>query len=524
MNHLLTYTKTFGINKIDALLGFSREKYEYRNTGGSNREMPADDLTTLGAGIGDKNSWGDRSINTLQSFFGRLNYDIADRYLLQASIRYDGSSRFSEDNRYGLFYSFSAGWAMHKESFFKVDWISELKPRFSYGTLGNQNIGDFQYLDLISTGGGTLNYPLGSTNILQPISTGAITVNSAAYNIKWEESATANVGFDLGLLQNRFVFTFDYFKTKTTDMLVVVPRPFTSGFNSFPRTNGGSMENQGWEYTAAYHDKKGDFRYDIALNMSHSKNKLTALGSAGESYISGYVDYYNNPTTKTEVGVEVGSFYMYKAIGIFQTTDEVTAHGVQPDAVPGDLIFEDVSGDGVLGEEDQIYAGSPMPDFEYGINLNLGYKAFDLSIFFEGKQGNDMYNGMRQMLTRSSFQNNTFSENVDAWTPENSGSNIFRNSSTDYNYNSRVSTYFLEDASYLRMKNVQLSYTINPSVLQKIKINGAKIYVGALNPLTFTKYKGFDPALVNAGTFSRGVDRGFYPLTRSIYFGLNIDL
>jgi len=523
MNDLLTYTKSFGIHKIDALLGFSREKTEYRYIGGSNNRMIADDLTTLGAGIGDKNSWGERNINSLQSYFGRLNYDVSEKYLFQSSVRYDGSSRFSEKNRYGLFYSFSGGWALHKESFFNVAWISELKPRVSYGTLGNQNIGDFQYLDLITTGGPTLNYPLGSPNIVQPISIGATTINSAAYNIKWEESATLNSGFDMGLFNNRVTLNFDYFKTNTKDMLVVIPRPYTSGFNNFPRTNGGSMENKGWESTISYHDSKGGFRYDIALNLSHSKNILTKLGSYGESYIDGYVDYYNNPTTKTEVGGEVGRFYMYRASGIFKNTEEVKAHKVQPDAVPGDLIFEDANKDGTLDDNDKVYVGSAMPDIEYGINLNLGYKSFDLSLFIEGKQGNEMYNGMRMMQFRTGVTGNTLAELTNAWTPQNTNSDIYRNSSTDENYNMRVSSYFLENASYMRLKNIQLSYNVKPAFIQRYKIHGVKLYVGSLNPLTITKYKGFDPALVNSGIFSRGVDRGYYPLTSSFYFGLNFD-
>lgn len=523
MNHLLTFAREFGSHKVDALIGFSREKNDYRYTGGSNREMPSDVLSALSAGIGDRNSWGDRAINTLQSWFGRINYDIADKYLFQTSMRYDGSSRFSEKNRYGLFYSASAGWAIHKESFFDVSWISELKPRVSYGTLGNQNIGNFQYLDLISTGSSTLNYPLGSTNILQPVAIGAITINSAAYNIKWEESAIANIGLDLGLFESRLLFTFDYFNTKTKDMLVVVPRPYSSGFNTFPRTNGGTMENKGWEITTTYRNSIGELRYNASLNLSHSKNKLTQLGTSGESYVDGYVDYENNPTTKTEVGGEVGRFYMYRVIGIFQSEEEITAHAVQPDAEPGDLIFEDSDHNGSLDDEDKVYVGSPMADIEYGLNLSLGYKSFDLTLFVEGKQGNEMYNGFRMMMFRSAYLNNTLSELTDAWTTDNKDTDIFRNTSQDANYNLRVSDYFLEDASYLRLKNIQLSYTLDSELLRKYQVQGVRIFAGSMNPLTLTKYKGFDPALVNEGVFSRGVDRGFYPLTRSFYFGINLE-
>ena len=523
MNNLLTFTKAFDLHKVDLLAGFSREKAEFRYTGGSNREIPSNDLTTLSSGIGDRNAWGDRSVNTLQSLFGRANYEFNEKYLLQGSIRYDGSSKFSEKNRYGLFYSVSAGWAMHKEDFFNASWISELKPRFSYGTLGNQNIGDFQYLGLITTGGRALNYPLGYPNTLQPINIGATTINSAAYNIKWEESAITNFGFDLGLFKNSLTLNFDYFNTNTEDMLVVVPRPYTTGYNSFPRTNGGSMNNKGWELTTTYRNSKDDFRYSVSLNLAHSKNELTALGTAGEYYIDGYIDYENNPTTKTEVGGEIGRFYMFRTLGIFQTEEDVIAHGAQPDAVPGDLIFEDITGDGEITDEDKTYVGSAMPDLAYGINLNFGYKAFDLSMFFEGTEGNEMYNGFRMMMYRSSYQNNTLSELVDAWTPENKSTEVFRNSSIDANYNLRVSDYFLEDASYFRLKNIQIGYNIDNDFLKKYLIKGIRLYAGSVNLFTITKYKGFDPALVNEGAFARGVDRGFYPLTRSFYFGINFD-
>ena len=524
VNHLLTYNKSVKQHNYDALVGFSREKYEWRSTGGSNRIMPSNDLTTLGAGIGDRNSWGDRYANALQSYFSRLNYDYGKKYMVQASVRYDGSSRFSEKNRYGLFYSFSAGWAVHNESFFKSDWINELKPRFSYGTMGNQNIGDFQYLDLITSGTRGLNYPLGSPNILQPISIGAITVNSAAYNIKWEESAVTNLGVDMAFLNNKLSVSLDYFRTLTKDMLVVIPRPYSSGFNEFPRTNGGTMENRGWELTTRYRENVGDFRYDFSLNLSHSRNELTKLGSAGEYFIDGYVDYENNPTTKTEVGGEVGRFYMFRVLGIFQSQEEIEAYGAQPDAQPGDLIFEDVTPDGVINDDDKVYVGSPLPKLSYGLNANVGYKRFDLSLFFEGSHGNKMYNGFRMMMFRSAYINNTVSDLADAWTETNTDTDIFRNTSVDANYNLRVSDYFLEDASYLRLKNIQLSYTLDPKWFSSVKIKGMRVYVGSTNLLTITKYKGVDPALINEGVFSRGVDRGFYPLTRSVYFGINFDL
>jgi len=223
------------------------------------------------------------------------------------------------------------------------------------------------------------------------------------------------------------------------------------------------------------------------------------------------------------VGGEIGRFYMFRTLGIFQNQDEIDAHKAQPDAVPGDLIFEDITKDGQINDDDKTYVGSAMPDLAYGINFNFGYKKFDLSLFFEGTYGNQMYNGFRMMMFRSSYQNNTLSELVDAWTPDNKSTDVFRNSSIDANYNLRVSDYFLEDASYLRLKNIQIGYNLASDQLKKYMIQGIRFYAGSVNLFTITKYKGFDPALVNEGAFARGVDRGFYPLTQSFYFGVNFD-
>jgi len=520
-NNILNYQNTFGSHSFDLMVGASREKSEFRSVGGVNRQLPSSSLEALSAGIGDEASFGFNSTSTLQSYFSRLNYNLAGKYFLQASVRRDGSSRFADANKYGTFYSFSLGWALQKEDFFDIDFISEIKPRFSYGTLGNQNIDDHLFLARIASGGAQLNYPFGSEQ-RQEIVVGAINTSLPTPDIKWEETTTANIGLDIGFLEDRWQLSFDYFSSKTEDMLVSVPVPGTSGITSYPLTNAGKMENQGWEFSGTYRKREGDFHFDISANLSHTSNKVTQLGFADEAFTEGYIEFFNFPTTRTEVGGEIGRFYLFQTDGIFQNQAEVDAHGVQPNAAPGDLKFVDANGDGVLDDDDKVFFDSGLPTLEYGLSLNASYKKFDLSLFIQGTQGNNMYNGMKMWLYRTDRIENVSSDLVNAWSPENPDSNIPRNISTDPNSNIRSSDFFLEDGSYLRLRNIQVGYSFPATWLNKVSISKARIYLSAYNLLTNTDYTGFDPAISNSGLFTRGVDRGFYPLTKSFVVGLNL--
>ncbi len=521
MNNLLNYQKDFGDHSLGLMAGISREKSQFRSTGGVNRKLPSSSLESLSSGIGDEASFGFNSTNTLQSYFGRLSYNFGNRYFVQGSIRRDGSSRFGSDNRYGNFYSVSLGWAIHNENFFNVDAISELKPRFSYGTLGNQNIGDHLFLARIASGGAQLNYPFGDA-ARQAIMVGALSTTLPTPNIKWEETATTNIGLDLGLWEDKWMLTFDYFIANTTDMLVSVPVPASSGITTFPLTNGGEMENKGWEFSTTYRNRGGKLDFDIIANLSGSKNKVTKLGFADESFTDGYIEFENFPTTRTEVGGEIGRFYLYQTDGIFKSQAEIDAHGIQPNAQPGDFKFVDTNGDGTLSDDDKVFFGSGLPKFEYGLTLNAYYKHFDFSIFLQGTQGNNMYNGMKMWLYRTDRIENVSADLVNAWSPSNPDSDIPRNVSTDPNSNIRPSDYFLEDASYLRLRNLQIGFTLPEATSKTIGISSARIYAGAYNLLTITGYSGFDPGIGNSGLLSRGVDRGFYPLTKSFVFGLNL--
>lgn len=521
LNNLLNYTKAFGSHNLDLMVGVSREKSQYRSVGGANRQLPSNSLAALSAGIGDESSFGFNSTSTLQSYFGRASYNYDNKYFLQTSLRRDGSSRFATENKYGNFYSVSLGWAMHKEDFFNSGFISELKPRISYGTLGNQNIGDHLFLARIASGGARLNYPFGR-EVQQEVLVGAINTSLPTPDIKWEETTTTNFGLDLGFMEDKWLVNVDYFMSKTKDMLVSVPVPATSGITTFPLTNGGEMENKGWELSTTYRQKEGGFKYDITANLSSSSNKITQLGFADESFTEGYIEFFNFPTTRTEVGGEIGRFYLFQTDGIFQNQAEIDAHGIQPNAAPGDLKFVDTNGDGNLGDDDKVYFDSGLPKLEYGLTFNGYYDNFDFSLFFQGTQGNKMYNGMKMWLYRTDRLENVSADLVNAWSPTNTDSDIPRNVSTDPNSNTRPSDYYLEDGSYLRLRNVQIGYTLPTSFVQKASISRARIYFSAYNLLTFTNYTGFDPGISNSGLFTRGVDRGFYPLSKSYVFGINL--
>lgn len=518
-NNVLDYSKTFGDHTVSALVGVSAEERVYKSTGGSNNELPSNKLMALSAGIGDANSFGSNVTRTISSAFGQFNYSYSDKYLIQASIRRDGSSRFGEDNRYGVFPSVSLGWRVSSEDFFNVPGISNLKPRFSIGKLGNQNIDDYLFLARVSSNNSALNYPLGG-EVSQVPNIGTISRTLASYDIKWEESTTRNFGLDLGLLEDQVTLTFDYFHTETSDMLVGVPVPATSGITVTPVTNGGQLVNKGWEMAVTYKKVKGDFQYNITGNITSNNNEVTQLGFADESFTNGHVIYDTHPTTRTEVGRSIGEFYLFKTDGLFQNQGEIDAHGIQPNAQPGDIKFVDVNDDGELNDDDRTYVGSGIPDFEYGLTFNASYKNFDFSLFFQGSQGNEVYNGTKVFLYRRQGDDKNFSADLlNAWTPSNTNTSVPRVSMLDANQNIRPSDYFMENGSYLRLKNVQLGYSFGE--ITKM-FSSARVYVAAENLFTITGYDGYDPGNTGYQQFSRGVDVGLYPLSRNLIMGVQL--
>ena len=523
-NNLLNFAKEINGHDIKVLLGQSSEQNAYRSVTGSNLLLASGSVKALDAATGTQGSSGTILENRLLSFFGRVTYSYSNKYFLEASIRRDGSSRFGPNNKYGTFYGVSCGWAVHKEAFFDSKFISELKPRFSYGAVGNQQIDDFQYQSLVTTGGNILNYPFGST---QSISPGAASLGIGVTDIKWEQNSMINAGLDLGIAENKWFIAFDYFQSKTAGMLVPRNVPGSSGIANAPTTNAGNFENRGLEIGISYRKENGQFKHTLNANMGTSKNKVTQLGYEGQQFIDGYVEYQNYPTTRTAVGTSVGEFYLKEADGIFKTQDEIDRYKnregnlMQPNARPGDLKFADVNRDGYLDDKDKRSFGSGLPKVTFGFNYNGSWKNLDIAIMFNGTIGNKMYNAFKMDLYRL----NASPDLVNSWSPANPSSGIPRLVFSDPNSNyTTSSSYFLEDASYLRLRNLQIGYNLPADVLGKTGIAKARIYVGGYNLFTLTKYNGFDPGLTNYGKFARGVDRGYYPINRSYVLGISLSL
>lgn len=528
LTQLLNYENRFGKHSLKALIGLSREEKVSTGTtaGGNHLYSPLNEvlsrlIITAPADFIRAGGWN--LTNRLQSYFGRLNYSYADKYFLQASVRRDGSSKFGSLNRYGNFWSVSGGWSVHKENFFKVPAISELKPRISYGILGNEDIPAFLNLSRIAIGGDRLNYPLGNL-FSQAVSVGAIATTLGNDNIRWEQTATFNAGLNIGLLKNTITASFDYFKSKTTGMLAATPLPTSSGITSTIITNIADMENKGWEASLTYtHTAKKDFSFDVTANLSSATNKVLKLGTDDGTIIDGAVDFSNKFTTITKAGLPVASFNLFQTDGLFKSQAEIDAYKnkngdkYQPSAKPGDVKFLDTNGDGEINDDDKVNMGNGLPSLDYGLNINATYKNFDFALFFNGKYGNRMFNGAKVFL----YSQVRSTDLLNAWSPDNANSGIYR-ATREVDDRRDVSDYFLENASFLRLRNIQVGYTLPASLISKAKLSRVRIYVGAYNLFTITKYTGFDPDLSNTSVFSRGVDRGYYPISKSFVAGINL--
>lgn len=523
INNILSYETKINKHTLSLLAGQSSEMYEYKSLGASNDNMPSSTVEAIGAGIGVDDAWGNIDESRLLSYFGRVSYNYDERYFVEASFRRDGSSKFGPKNRFGNFPGVSIGWAVHRENFFNVNAITELKPRFSYAIVGNQNIGSFAYQAGIASGGSALNYPFG-IGLNPTAQVGATAWALADQTIRWEENAMKNYGLDVAVFDNALSFTFDYFQAKSSGMLLADPVAPSVGVQENPIRNVGTMENKGFELSIKYAKRDGDFQYNIGVNLSRTENNVEDF--RGNRWVSGYVEFSNYPTTLTETGHAIGSFYMREVAGIFQTQQEIDSYvngsgdKLQPNAAPGDFKFVDINSDGTLDDADQRYFGNGIPKLEAGINFDASWKNFDLTLMFYGTFGNKMYNAFKHNAYKGWYSRDL----VNAWTPENSGSDIPRLVNGDPNGNYNVaSNYFLEDGSYLRLRNIQVGYTLPATLLQNFGVSKVRIYLGGYNLLTFTKYSGFDPGATNFGILARGVDRGYYPISKSFVGGLTVN-
>lgn len=526
LENTLSYDKVFGKHSVQALAGYTYQSNNYNYTSTARTDLP-DGIDQIDAGAGIATNSGNRVENNLISVLGRVIYSYDDRYLLTASFRRDGSSRFGANNRYGNFPSVAVGWNIMNEDFFEPleKTFSNLKLRASYGVLGNQEIGDYQYSAAVAS---NINYVVGAN---QQRWFGSIQTAFASPNIKWETTKTSNFGIDAGFFGNKLNLTADYFVKKTTDVLLNVPIPGSAGSVSNPVVNAGTLRNNGVELGLSYGNTTGKLSYNVFGSISAVRNKVIELGTGSQQIFGGQPNHHGATSTLTEAGGSIGSFYLIQALGIFNSQAEIDAYAkdgqlIQPNAAPGDVKFFDKNGDGQINNLDRVNLGSPFPDFEYGLGINASMHNFDLALFFQGSQGNKIYNGLAQDLQSTNLQMNYAKSTLNAWTPSNQ-SNIPRVTANDPNLNSQTSSRFLEDGSYFRMKTVQLGYTLKDDFAKKLGISSFRTYVSADNIFTITNYTGFNPDLGRTGSiFDRGVDYGHvaYPLARTISLGIQLTL
>ena len=448
----------------------------------------------------------------LLSYMARVNYSYEDRYLLTATIRRDGSSRFGKKHRWGTFPSVSVAWRASQEKWFpKNDYINDLKVRAGYGVTGSQaSVGNYSYLASYNTS----VYPFGISSGNQ---TALVSSTLANPYIHWEEVAQTNIGFDASLFNSRVMFSFDAYLKETRDMLVKASIPITSGFEDTTTTytNAGIVRNQGIEMSLHTINLTGELGWETNLTATYNKNKIKDLNSDVPYYIN---QINNSYVTMLAKDYPINVFYGYVTDGIFQNQSEVNTHAVQPGAEPGDIRFRDLNNDGVINDSDRTVIGNPNPSWLFSMNNSLSYKGFELSVFLQGIAGNKIYNANNIDNTGMAAAYNQTTDVLKRWQGEGTSNSMPRAVFGDPNQNTRVSDRFVENGSYLRLKNITLSYTFPKQWLQKAQIENARLSLSCENVATITGYSGFDPEVgIN------GIDQNRYPISRTFSLGLNFN-
>ena len=526
-NDLLEFTANWNKtikedHNIQALLGVSQEESKYSFIGAFGRTFENNQMGVLDQAQEDYTVSGRNTRSGLRSAFGRLNYNYQMRYMIMASLRYDGSTRFAEGNKWGFFPSVSAGWNIANESFWEEmkNTVNTFKLRLSYGGLGNQSIGLYQYIPTLTSNTHGLNYPFGGNDV----SFGYAITELPSANIKWETTIYKNIGVDVGLWNNKLELSAEAYIKDTKDMLSSKNISLSTGFGSLT-VNDGELRTTGLEFQAIYHGKSGGLRYDLDMNITHYKSVLKSMADPNYMYEYG--------ASRTYVGGEIGEFWVTKTAGIFQSEQEVKEwneqngyedqngvwRGMQPSAKPGDIRFLDMNGDGMLDSSDKVKVGSGTPKMALAFNVSLEYKNFDLLANFYGHFGVKRYNYTKFQLQRMDQVFNYGKDALKAWTPQNTDTDVPRAVQGDPNKNNRVSDRFVENGDFLRLNNLQLGYNLPSDICKKIGISNFRFYIGGNRLLTFTKYKGYDPS-TGSTVGQIGYDYASTPLSRSYMAGI----
>lgn len=502
------------------LVGTSAQKETGMNLSGNFAGLPINSYEdySLNFSLPTKDrvaSGSDEQPYTLSSIFSRLSYDFDEKYLFSGIIRRDGSSKFGSNNVYGYFPSVELGWVISKEHFMEnASNISFLKLRASYGVLGNErSLSPFQYAATIGSG---RNYVFGEDGLIIGYSPNA----PANPDLKWEQTATANIGIDAVFLQN-FNLSLDVYNKKTTNMLQTVKQPFYAGYNGDPWQNVGSLNNKGAELALGYTYNAKDFRISANGNISYNHNEVTYLGTT-EYFTSGSYQNLTYPPQRTQVGQPVSAFYGFKELGLFRSQDEINNYKngsgglIQPDAKPGDFKWADINGDGTIDGNDRTFLGSSLPSWTYGFSINASYHDFDFLLFGQGVWGNEVMQAYRRMDINSA---NYGVDALDRWSASNPGGNYPRLTNDDKNGNFKnMSDFYLQSGAYFRIKTLQIGYTLPKSITEKATLEKVRFYISANNLFTLTGYNGLDPEVAGS------IDKGVYPQARTWMLGANITL
>ncbi len=575
-NIILNYNKSIGSNEFSLMFGVEARKTDYDFFYSRGQDFTGG-LRVLDAGKQvNKDNGGNKSLERVKSQFSRINYSYKGKYLLTVNIRRDGSSKFGELSRWGIFPSFSTGWNIHKESFMKnVAFISSLKLRGGWGKLGSDRIPSFLSNEVYMT------YPLYYiTSDPEELAEGAAIAKFPNKGVKWEEIYQYDLGIDIGLFEGTVQATIDYYEKKTKDMLIPVKLPPSAGFHygydagdetdiaRDPTLNLGQIKNQGIEISLEYKKRIENFNFNLGGNIAYNKNEVLQLNK-NQIIDAGYMTLLgSSKVCRVEAGYPVAYFYGYEIEKIFQTQDEVDAANQNAQEMafqkelnnnpnttktiddfdnvyyfnnrtaPGDYMWKDIASkdeegniipvpDGRISDADKTMIGNPWPKWIYGINLNTSWKAIDISLFGQGVLGRDICNGFRFLLENAAGDGNYGEAILNSWTPDNTNTNISRQTLSDPNKNaSNVSTRYIEDGSYFRIKNIQVGYTLPHQISTKIDIAKLRVYISGQNLLTFTNYSGMDPEFsVNeeSDNLMKGIDRGYYPHSKTYLIGLQID-
>lgn len=569
--NVLSYNKTFlDKHDVSAVAGFSRQYRTVEDLQASKVDFFANDevfrYMTMGRDVVQPSDIiGRKTEVAVSSIFGRINYSYSNRYLVTASVRRDGSSRFGPQSepkfgntaRFDYFPSFSLGWKISEEDFFKenVEFVNFAKVRVGWGQLGNDRTvrgNNYPYFTFVESGTPRQNYVFNNT-----IVDGATVVGKSVPDVRWERSSQTNFGIDVNFFDNRITFTGDYYIKKTLDQLVAVPLPDVVGLfdnpvdpslGGNPLVNAGEVHNKGFEFVLTYRKKEGALNFDISANITRNRNEVINLGNSELNQILG-----PNGISYTTPGHPIASFRGYKTDGLYQESEfekdvngnwvllfpRVDSEGnlMQPNAQPGDVKFKDINGDNKLTEEDKVIIGDPHPDFTYGLNIRANYKGFDMVMFWQGVYGNDIYSTLVYDFLGGNSSSNFHKDILDAYGYKgNTNTDVPRLDGNQTNQNFRTSDLYIQDGSYLRLKNLQIGYTIPAEYTDFAKIQRLRVYVAAQNLFTFTKYKyGYDPEIGrgynrygsgqekdNVQTLNMGIDQGTYPQARVFMVGFNL--